>query len=365
MYIYILLLLYLIVLTLILNVDDNRIHKNKKENLYFIILAFIPIIIISGLRSPEIGVDTQQFVNAFNKIKYMSISDFSSLRYEYGFSFLCWALSKISSEPQILIFTTSLIINYSVAEFIYKNSKNVYLSTILYLICNFFFSNMNIMRQALAISIVLLGYEKLKNAQYLKFIGFVIIASQFHSSAILSLLYIPLKKFKFTKKSSIIVLFATVLAFLLGRELFEILARFSTRLYDYMDSNFTVENYFGSLLDFLVYFISFLFGIFILSNQKKSIETADMKEVSDIIGNMGFAVIFSVMIMRVILFNRFTPYFTIFMIIWLPNCLKLIKNGKDRLMLSVLVVFAFCLYWVIIMIYRPEWYGVIPYKFCF
>ena len=158
MSIYILLLLYLLFLSLI--------FLNKKFNkLVFIILAFTPFVAISGFRSFSVGVDTQQFVNAYSRIINMSPNSFDLLRYEYGFSYFCWLLGKISTNPQILIFITSLFINISVGRFIYKNSDNVYLSVILYLLCNFFFSYMNIMRQAMAIAILLWGYEFIKDKQ--------------------------------------------------------------------------------------------------------------------------------------------------------------------------------------------------------
>lgn len=354
MIIYILLLLYLLFLSLL--------FVNKKFNkLVFIILSFTPFIIISGFRDFSVGVDTQQFVNAYARIINMSPRNFDLLRYEQGFSYFCWTLGKISSNPQILIFTTSFFINISIGRFIYKNSDNVYLSVILYLLCNFFFSYMNIMRQAIAICILLWGYEFIKNKKYFNFLLFVIIACSFHFSSLLALLYIPLRNFKFNKNFLFVSIGISMIGFLFGENLFMLLANLSPRLMNYLDSSFTEANYFAALLDFLVYFFVFAFGIILIKqSDRKLIGTKDNNMV---IGIMGVATILSALSMKVILFDRFTPYFSIFLIIWLPNSLLKIYNAKNRMLFTVIIVSLFVVYCLIILILRPEWYGVSNYKF--
>lgn len=359
MIIYILFLSYLF-LTTIFYVKSK---KNKKQKIMFLIANFIPLIIISGFRNSSVGIDTGHFTKAFSGIIRMEPQDFGTLRYEYGFSYLCWILGKISSNPQILIFVTSAFINISIARFIYKNSDNICYSTALYILCNFFFSYMNIMRQAIAIAIVLWGFEYLKEKKYIKFSIFVVLASFFHASAFLALLLIPLRKFNFDKKFLGITLIATMILFVFGKNIFLLLAKFSPRLFNYIGSDFDVENYFASFLNFLVYMCSFVLGMFIIAKNDKSCIKEKNEKTNIIIGIMGVAVMFSVLTMRVSLFNRFTPYFSIFLIIWLANTMQKIKNTKERILFKVIVLLMFMAYWIIIARYRPEWYGCVPYKF--
>ena len=148
-----------------------------------------------------------------------------------------------------------------------------------------------------------------------------------------------------------------------GKEIFLLLAKFSPRLFDYVDGKFNVENYFASFLNFLVYMCSFVLGMFIISKNDKKCLKEKNEKTNVIIGIMGVAVMFSALTMRVSLFNRFTPYFSIFLIIWLANNIEKIKNTKERLLFKVIVLLMFMAYWIIIARYRPEWYGCVPYKF--
>lgn len=361
MCIYIVLLVYIIALSIAMKMKNQ--YENTKKTYLF--LCFLPLTLIACLRSTSVGIDTLQFTNAFDRIALMTPKNFELLRYEYGFIWLCWLLSKLFSNSQILIITTSLFINYSVAKFIEKNSENVYLSTILFVTANFYFCYMNIMRQALAISILLFGFEYLKKEKYIKYLIFVLLASLFHTSAILAGSFIFFRKFKFNRKFIIISILIAVLAFAFGRQFFALLSGLSPRLAEYANSSFATENYFGSLLDFLVYAFIFLFGAVILLLNDRDVFKNKNNNLNILVGLMGAAVVFYALVMKVIIFNRFTHYFSIFSIIWISNCLMKVKNAKDRFYLSIIVSVLFIIYWLVIMIYRPKWYGVIPYELFF
>ena len=360
MYIYILLFMYLISLIILTKLKKT---KSKNTDKVFLIMAFIPIVAISCFRSRNVGIDTKQFTTAFSIISKMYPSSFSSLRYESGFIWCCWILSKFIKNSQILIIISSLFINCSVMHFIKKNSNDVYLSSLLYILANFYFSYMNIMREAIAIAILLLSYNFLQNKKYIKYSLSVLFSSFFHFSAILSLLNIVLRKIKLKKKSIIIIFIITLVAFLYGKQFFDFLCRYSPRLARYNNTAFSETNYFGSFIEFLVYLISFVFGSIILFKYSRNSFNDKDDKINTIFMIMGTAVIFYSLVMKVILFNRFTSYFSIFLIIWLPNCIEKISDAKARLICKVLVILLFSLYWIILMKYRPEWYGVIPYEF--
>lgn len=356
MIIYYLLVLFLIFFSLI-SLKKKNDDTNKK---IFLIISFVLIILIAGLRKYTVGTDTHQFIEAFIRISKLSITEFSSERYEYGFTFLCWVLSKITSNPQILIFVSSIIINIAVAKFIYNNSNNIYLSTILYIITTFFFSYMNIMRAALAIAFILFGYEYLKKDNLKMFIIFVLISISFHFSAILSLLFVFLRKRKINKNIICMSIIFMIIGLLFGKQIFLILSQFSPRLNNYIGGEYDVENYAGALIKFFVYFLSYLFGLYIIFKKQK-FNSNDKKTNFEILA-VGVANIFAIMTMRVSIFNRFSPYFTIFLITWLPNTITMLR-GKDRIFFNVLITVLFCLYSFVILYYRPEWYCVSNYMF--
>ena len=354
MAIYICLLIFIIFLAFIFNINNEK--KNVK---LFLIISFSLFCILAAIRADCVGVDTPQYTTFYQIL--VSIKEFpifSNYRYEYGFTFLCWLLTRISASPQLLLIVTSIFINVVIAKFIYKNSKNPYLSTILYLICNYYFQYMNIMRQALAIAFVLLGYNELKEKKYIKYILLTLIGCSFHFSAILSFLFIPLERIKLSRKIIVFTLISIILAFAFGNDFFAFLATISPRLYGYLGSEYDVTNYFGALILMLVQLVILLTGVILI---KKNKDTNILYE-GNLIGIIAIATIFSTLTIKVSIFNRFTPYFSIFNIIWLSNIIYIEKNSKKRLLLIVLVVTLFTCYWLIIMILRPEWYGVVPYE---
>ena len=189
MAIYILSLLFILGLGFIFNCNST-----KKRKIVFLIISCLTLTTIAMFRTKYVGIDTLQYFRNFQYISNTAYSELHLIRYELGFTYLCKILGEFYSDPQILIIVTSIFINVSVFRFIYKNSDNVVLSVIFYILLNFYYNYMNIMRQALAISIILWGFEFIKKEKNISFIITVIIAMQFHSSAILALVFFVFKK---------------------------------------------------------------------------------------------------------------------------------------------------------------------------
>ena len=352
MIIYIVLLAFEVFLGFILKAKKS--DKNKK---IFLVVSFIVLTLISGLRTKEVGIDTNQYYTAYKRISNVySVSDLLEERYEIGFSLLCFGLSRISSDPQLLIFISSLFINFCVLRFIYKNSEDVTYSIFLYITLNFFFSYMNIMRQAIAVAFVLLALENLKQKRYVKYFLGVGIATCFHSSAILAVLYFILDRFEYKKKYNKFLIPIFVIVFVLGRNILVLLGNISPKVFEYIGSDYDVSNYFGTLLIALISFLILYFGNDILKNKPEQKE----HEYNFLQKMLVMNVILGVLGMRVNIFTRFAPYFSIFQIVWLPNIFAIMKKNASQYKMIFSIVFI--LYWLIIMTYRPEWYGAVPYK---
>ena len=357
MLIYILILCYLFIFgAIFLNIKNNKIQTK------FVIFSMLILTIISAIRASNVGADTLQYYTAFNCLSSFNELNFDIFRYEKGFTFFMWIIHKFSKDPQILLITTSLIVNYGIGRFIMKNSNNKILSLILYFICNFFFSYMNIMRQAIAISIILFGFEFLKKDKKILFIIFTLLASFFHFSAVLALLYIPLKKLKYNKNMILIVIIISFICFIFGNNIFNYLGNISIRLNGYIDSKYYSQNYFGALIEFVLNFLSFALGVHIIKKYNPKIIKDKSDSLNLILGIIAINVVFYALIMKVSIFNRFSPYFSIFNIVWIPNYLNLIQNRRKKLFYSLIIVGIYTAYFLSILIYRPQWYLVIPYK---
>ena len=104
---------------------------------------------------------------------------------EPGFIFLNWILANVFHNSQSLILVTSIITNTLITLFIYRYTKHFTFSMFLYISSGSFFSSMNIIRQYLAIAIILSGFKYIEEKNLKKFLIIVFIAFLFHKSAII------------------------------------------------------------------------------------------------------------------------------------------------------------------------------------
>lgn len=351
-------LIIVVLLSLFFNID--KIDKLKK---IWIIIIFFILTVISAIRSVNVGVDTIQYYDAFKKISLLSFNQSMNTRYEIGFFYLVKLISCITSNPQIFLAIISFFIIPCIGRFIYKNSQNVVFSTLLYVLFNIYFFNLTGMRQSLALVFLLKAYEYIKSDNTKKFIIYTVIASLFHSSAIIFLILLALKKIKYKKKYYFLTIFISIVAFIFLKPIFIAIANIIGKYSGYIDSkDFGVSNYFGSLFQFLLTFAVYSFCIFMyFANSKK--QKNNSHNYFDIgLWLLSLNVICQFMAMKMNIIGRMNQYFWIYSIILIPNLILLEKKSKKRMLLCVTIIFLALLYWFIVGIYRPEWNGAIPYS---
>ncbi len=171
-------------------------QSGLRQNNYkpYIIFAGTMVALVMGLRTRWTGSsDTRTYIIAFNSIKnydsfidyydkYRSESEF--IFSETGFYFFAWLLTRVTSEGQMLVLVSSAFITFAACRFIYKNVKDVPTGLLIYVCLGLFTFNMSGMRQAMAMSVCILGYEFVKKRKFIRFILTILLAMQFHKTAI-------------------------------------------------------------------------------------------------------------------------------------------------------------------------------------
>lgn len=338
---------------------------NFKEIKYRKIITFIifgVLTIIAALRSVDVGIDTNQYFRNFSVIANLDWNQAFSTRYEVGFFAFCKILSCISTNPQTIIIGSSLFIVPFVGYFVYKESNNVVLSALVYILLNLYFFNLTGMRQSLAISFIIISFIKYKNKKYFAYILNIILATLFHSSAIVFLTLPIIDKLKYEKRTLLYVLMASIICFLFSNQIFTFMTNILGKYSGYENSVFGVSNYFGALFQSLFYSYIFILCHIILTKKENS---NSLKRNQLYLKLVGASAIFEILSMKMQIFSRVAIYFFLFSIILVPISLSCIKSKKNRFYISLVVYVSFVLYWLIIAIYRPEWNGAIPYSFFF
>ena len=191
-------MIYLLALGLfvwLLGYADDRTGLRQHNYKNYLIIAGSVVALIMGLRTKYTGSsDTYAYSEIIYKgiLEYDSFLDYFNFKLsdtefifsETGFYLFMWLLSRVFPDPQMLILITSIFITYSACRFIYKNTKDVPMGLLIYVSLGLFTFNMSGMRQAMAMSICLFAYEFVKQRKLIPFLLTVLIAMQFHKTAL-------------------------------------------------------------------------------------------------------------------------------------------------------------------------------------
>ena len=352
----------------------------KNHRKLYMVLTFLTLSSIAALRNYQVGDDTSMYCVAYQIIGRMPLESALHLRFECGFIVLCKVLNFFSSNCQLLIAVTSIFITASVCRFIYVFSENVVLSVYFYLTLNFFSNYMNIMRQALAISILLWGFGFLIRRERIRFILVVLIASCFHTGsfiALFALLFVRSRRPNLPIWLMCSFPVAAIFTFGLYRPIVNLVIAVFPQYSVYLTNQFSVSNYFGAVIYTLEYLFIFLLGALYYNKCEKEEEpkvfSLDARKASQselrgttayhslIFYMMVAAVILSILVIRMNIINRVMAYFDFIMILWIPYTVSKIKEPFDKRVITGLFMAVTFSSFVIIMIYRPQWYGVVPY----
>lgn len=333
-------------------------NKDTKRKRIFMFIVFGTLIVVAAIRDISVGVDTRQFCNNFDKIKFLTLQQSFNLRYEKGFIILCKALSYINSNHQILIIASSIIIFFMMGMFIYKNSKDVVFSSILYITLNTYAMHMNVMRQAIAIAIFILGYELFfKKNKFIKYSITVILASLFHQTAIIMLVLILIKDRKYTEKTYLVTNIIAVLSLVLAPTIWMIATSLFPTYAGYAKTEYINSSYLAGTISAIIAWLVLTMGIFFERKNKEKGSTYNFLAYI-----MSILFIIDVLVIKINLFVRLATYFGIFTCVWLPSTLQNIQDKNEKVLMKYIVLVCFILYWAVLSTSRPEWYGVIPYS---
>ena len=211
-----------------------RLIKDRKK---FILVVAIQLFLILAFASVSMGVDSANYVNGYEYIKNkdfdglmssLRITGVSSLKwpyyYENGYTIFNWVSSHIGLTYHIFLAICAAINISAVSYFIYRYSKKPWLSFVLYCSLGFFMSDFGIVRQSLAISMMLFSYCFLDKKKYILGILFFFLAVSFHRVALITiplvLLFIFYKR-TITKKTFAILLSCMVPLLLLSGPIYE------------------------------------------------------------------------------------------------------------------------------------------------
>lgn len=323
---YILMLIFSIVMLCI----AKKFEQNKIIKIGSYILAGLSFFIVSAIRY-DVGTD-YLFRYAPDYVKMGQGINISNL--EIGYRIIVWICLLFTKDYAILFIVTSAIIIGLTFYTIYKESTYPILSVAIYFLAGYFFYSLNLMRQFLAVSVLLFSYKYLVDKKYVKFIIGAIIAFLLHSSSIIfAVAFFLCNREVFDLKRTIVI---SVLFLLFGKFVWHYVVELivnHTRFAVYIGSKFDKTQF--RLSDIIVNAILYVIIYYLYKHTK------DVGRKEKFFLNMQACSLFFVILTSTMyLLFRLSFYFSIFNIISIPYFIKKsdISNKKKIIVVVILLI---------------------------
>lgn len=334
--------------------------KDIKKRRYLLV-CFGLITFFSAIRNYTVGRDLEgHYYQMFSKIIHMEWNQLALTSYDTGFAAFYKLIGSFTKDPQWMIAIHAIFVFSVTAWFIYRNSDDVRVSTFLFIVSNTWFMYLNVLRQAIAISIVLIAVEIWKTEwkllwKWIIYLSLIIFATTMHSSAIIFVFLPFLFKLKFKRKEilgSILVLLAS---FVLYNRVFNLASRFIGGRRDFAEfyaegtSAINIISIYGVLINLLIFALACYVLVYRNKNNNKRKTNAIAPFSNEFLLFMGLLfLICRVASLRLSIMGRMTYYFGPYLWILFPRTLEnmTLKNNKKVIKITLMTIMFIAFVWI-------------------
>ena len=311
-----------------------RKPPSKAKKIFFVIVAFTQLLLVMTLRN-QIGFDYNMYAIGFNQMRDEGFTSLTYKDWEIGFVVMTKLLGMFLPNYIWYLAFLSIFAVIPAAVFIGRHSEMPWLSTILYINVFLYFMEMNFLRQMIAVSLVMLSWEFIKRNKFIGFAVSIAAASLFHQTVLFLLPVYLLIKMQ-PKMKELIVYGYFILWFYMSSEGFiNIITTFYHE--EYTDTEFLTDglSFVYAIFPLVITVISFLlvkFGTVNITSENKYLINLSL-----------ICTIFMVTMSKHAIFERFSYYFLIFLILLVPVIYKsllakgintTLANGKTIVLTS-------------------------------
>jgi len=305
------------ILLIILKPICDRIKNGRK--VYCVIVGNV-YFGIAALRYRTVGSDTDIYVRAFERLSEAPVLQAATYYEKDPFFWICLSvIGKITQNYTWLFIVVAALFCGAITYYIYKYSTDLCLSFIILLSLNLYQFSLTGMRQTIAMAFIILALIFLREDKIVKSIIFIVIASLFHSSALVILIIVLLRKIKIPIKMLWCLPFCGILVFVFNTPIaLKLIKLVEERGYE-------VEELGNGVTMAFVIFCLFVLCICFAQSYKK----VDEKYMQNYWLAFG-AVFFEMLVPTQSIFFRIAFYFLLVFVTLLPNVVNSIINVKYR-----------------------------------
>ncbi|MHC9533101.1 EpsG family protein [Dellaglioa sp. L3N] len=356
------------IVMLMFTIFSSSIVRFSKSAYLFFSIGLIFVVV--GWRALTIGSDTPVYVSLFNRTSSTGpiLNHGDSIlnsRFEIGFLYFNRILAHITSNPRILLVCSSFVVCIFLYFFLKKYSTNIVVSIVLFITMGFMAQSMNIMRQAMAIAVLMLAFKYLVNDKTTKFILTVFVAFLFHKAAILFMILLFFKHVTVTKKMLVFILVITLALMTYLSQIMNIFVSLMPT-YDYYEgTTFDTSLKWGTFFNILVLIVFLFIGLYAKKNttEKLFLENFSNKTWNILQMMLILNIVILILSTKFAVLDRMALDFSMAYLIYVGNAINMINKPWVRLIMNIGVIILSISYFVIILIYRPNWTTITPYIF--
>lgn len=315
----------------------TKFNRNKGRDIAFTILASMPLFLLSALRY---GIGTDYFYGYVPIFNWVLYGNSNQTQVEEGYILLNRIVCLFTNNYQWIFALTSLIYIGCVFYAIYKMSLNMSYSILLFFLSYNYLNSYNVVRQQMAMGIVLTAFvfleDKPKLKNYIIYLLLVLLAGSFHRSAFIAMIFPIMMNIR---TNALYLFFISVFILLIKDQVISFLLAHGSSIHQ----RYAV--YIGSLshseLSIQFLFFNTLFFLLILYIDIKNKNLKNDKQWNLIKWLQFVTVIFYSAQGMIPYISRVVLYFTFPQILFLPNAVNMHWSKKERKWMYFMITMIF------------------------
>ncbi len=330
------------------------LNRDRDRDKVFCIIACILAILLSGLRHIHVGMDTYNYWGMFERCKEIAWTDilmgflpsrFFSIKTENGLLFVMKLFQVFSSSFRMFLVVFAIFVNVPIFKMIYKESKHILVSILIYMSVYWAFISTTGLRQTVSIIVMCFyGLGSIRERNLKKFLLCVFIAFLFHKSSLIFLPFYFLSNRRMTQQSILVSLVVILMVAIFRSRIADALLSFQGWYEDYVEQYATAGPRTFTLISAAILLLTFMYHREIEQNCGNAMFLENSAVMACVM--LPFAYIDPSILRAVFLFSIYS--------IWLVPEIIDANQGKSKQLIMTLVIVA--LLFLIVT-------GTTPYKF--
>lgn len=337
-----------IISILLVMVADNCFKKNKKTTgIIFLMLSLFTVCYIAGLRNIDVGADVKNYTLTLFKLysenNYNFFQVTTSTKIEPLFSLLI-CVSSVFKNINVCLFFIEFACALPIYLFAYKERENYSLAFIIFIfLITMYARSFNLMRQFIAISVIVYSISFFKRKKYIKTLALYIVAILFHYSAVTCaliyfIIYIAeIRENKQNRKILLFLLITFTIIFVVYID--KILVILPNKYSAYLNSEYAINVF--SIASFIKKIFWIVISIILLYQSRKDSDKYSNQLQIFLLLLIDIILYFSSM--KVGTFGRLGNYFLYVAYFYM---IPIIQNAfKQRHFVNCIIIIILCLFW--------------------